>query len=57
MSAAGPGTVTASALWSLRPSTVHAAPAQAQSDVVGTVRVPASCEHGLTVSAHQNERL
>ena len=58
MSAAGLGTVTASALWSLRPSTVRTAPAKAQSDVVGSVRVTASCEEdGSAVSAHQNERL
>ncbi|MDE0456887.1 MAG: hypothetical protein OXI15_06310 [Chromatiales bacterium] len=38
-------------------STVHTAPAKAQSDVAGTVRVTASCEDGLTASAHQNERL
>jgi len=57
MRAAGRGTVTASALWSLHPSTVHTAPAEAQSDVAGKVRVTASCEDSLTVSAHQNERL
>ena len=56
-SAAGPCTDTLSSLRSPRPSAVNIAPADAQSDVAGRVTFTASCEDGLTVSAHQNERL
>ena len=41
-SAAGPGTVWVSVLWSLRPSAVHTAPAAAQSVVTGRTSVTAS---------------
>ena len=57
-SAAGPGTDTLNSLWHLRPSAVHTAPAHAQSDAAARVRITAApCADGLTVSAHQNERL
>ena len=56
-SAAGPGTDTLNSLWSLRPPAVHTAPADAQSNVAARVRITAPCADGLTVSAHQNERL
>ena len=56
-SVAGPGRDTLSSLWNLRPFAAYTAPAHAQSDVASRVRITASCEDGLTVSAHQNERL
>ena len=56
-SAAGPGTVSLSALASLRPSGVHTAPFAAQSAVAGRLSVTAPWDRGLILSSHRSRRL